>query len=122
MPAWWGTKQNVSPKLQQEFRAMRARFGETFKLVKPDWGQLYWVGEVEVNMPVIIKGQDINPRQHTLKILYPSDYPARAAEVYILSPRVYSEKHQYEDGQLCLFNPKDGSNYGWNPERSTAVT
>ena len=22
----------------------------------------------------------------------------------------------------CLFNPKDGEQYGWNPSRSTAVT
>ncbi len=41
---------------------------------------------------------------------------------YILNPRLFSEKHQYEDGQLCLFNPKDGEQYGWNPSRSTAVT
>ena len=33
----------------------------------------------------------------------------------MLRPNVYSEKHQYEDGQLCLFNPKDGVTYGWNP-------
>jgi hypothetical protein len=31
-------------------------------------------------------------------------------------------KHQYQDGQLCLFNPMDGAQYGWNPARSTAVT
>jgi hypothetical protein len=54
--------------------------------------------------------------------LYPNDYPNRPAEAYVLKPRIYSEKHQYEDGQLCLFNPKDGERYGWNPSRSTAVT
>ena len=40
----------------------------------------------------------------------------------MLKPYIYSPKHQFEDGQLCLFNPKDGTTYGWNPSRSTAVT
>src|SRR5690242_9541692 len=101
MPAWWGTKQNVSPRLRQEFRFMRDRFGDTFRLVQPQWGQLYWLGTVDVNL------KDVNPREHTLKILYPNEYPERAAEVYVMSPHIYSPKHQFEDGQLCLFNPKD---------------
>ena len=59
---------------------------------------------------------------HTLKLVYPKEYPNRPAEAYCIKPRIYSEKHQYEDGQLCLFNPKDGEQYGWNPSKSTAVT
>jgi hypothetical protein len=50
------------------------------------------------------------------------EYPNRPAEAYVERPTVYSEKHQFEDGQLCLFNPKDGVTYGWNPSTSTAVT
>jgi hypothetical protein len=61
-------------------------------------------------------------RDHEIKILYPDDYPHKAAEAYVLRPKIYSEKHQFEVGQLCLFNPKDGTQYGWNPSRSTAVT
>ena len=64
----------------------------------------------------------IPQRQHVLKIMYPNEYPERAAEAYVERPKIYSEKHQYEDGQLCLFNPKDGTGYGWNPGTSTAVT
>lgn len=94
---------------------MRAAFENTFKLnVKGN--TIYWLGTVEVNM----KG--LKEREHTLKILYPQDYPIRPPEAYCVSPKIYSEKHQFEDGQLCLFNPKDGANYGWNPSRSTAVT
>jgi ubiquitin-protein ligase len=113
---WWGSRNNVSPRLRLEVEAMRATFGSTFKLIVPNFGLLYWEGLVEVNLA------GLPQPEHRLKILYPKDYPNRPAEAYVLEPRVYSEKHQYEDGQLCLFNPKDGEQYGWNPSRSTAVT
>jgi hypothetical protein len=113
---WWGARNNVSPRLRLEVEAMRATFGNTFSLVVPQYGLLYWKGVVEVNLIRLKR------REHTVKILYPKDYPNRPAEAYILNPRLFSEKHQYEDGQLCLFNPKDGEQYGWNPSRSTAVT
>ena len=116
MVAWWGRRTNVSPRLRLEVEAMRATFGNTFKLVVPDNGLLYWRGTVDVNLA------GLRRRDHELKIVYPRDYPNRPSEAYVLQPRVYSEKHQYEDGQLCLFNPKDGEQYGWNPSRSTAVT
>jgi hypothetical protein len=110
--------------LRLEVEAMRATFGGTFRLIVPQEEMisrqpdhlLFWQGDVEVNLATL------RQPEHTLKILYPEDYPNRPAEAYILKPRIYSEKHQYEDGQLCLFNPKDGEQYGWNPSRSTAVT
>jgi ubiquitin-protein ligase len=112
---WWGTRENVSPRLRMEVEAMRAAFSDTFKLqVKPTG--LFWLGTVEVTL------RDIPERIHTLKILYPPRYPDIPAEAYVVQPKIYSEKHQFEDGQLCLFNPKDGTGYGWNPARSTAVT
>ncbi|NWG17920.1 MAG: hypothetical protein HXY41_14930 [Chloroflexi bacterium] len=116
MSAWWGSRNNVSPRLRLEVEAMRAAFDSTFKLVVPQFGLLYWEGIVEINLATL------DVRDHRLKIVYPAEYPNRPAEAYVLKPRIYSEKHQYEDGQLCLFNPKDGERYGWNPSRSTAVT
>ncbi len=116
MTAWWGTRNNVSPRLRLEVEAMRAAFGETFRLNVPKWDPLFWQGEVLVNL------RGIPQREHMLKIMYPHEYPNRPPEAYLLEPRIYSEKHQFEDGQLCLFNPKDGTNYGWNPARSTSVT
>lgn len=113
---WWGNRQNVSPRLRLEVAAMRAAFEDTFKLVVPNAGLLYWEGDVEINLA------RLRTPIHTLKIVYPNEYPNRPAEAYVLKPRIYSEKHQYEDGQLCLFNPKDGAQYGWNPSRSTSVT
>ena len=116
MAAWWGTRNNVSPRLRLEVEAMRAAFGTTFRLNVPKWDPLFWEGIVEVNL------RGIPQRDHTIKIMYPHEYPNRPPEAYVLDPRIYSEKHQFEDGQLCLFNPKDGTNYGWNPARSTSVT
>ncbi len=116
MAEWWGTRRNVSPRLRLEVEAMRATFGKTFKLIVPDDDLLYWRGTVEVNLA------RLRQPEHDLKIVYPRNYPNRPPEAYVLKPRVYSEKHQFEDGQLCLFNPKDGENYGWNPARSTVVT
>jgi ubiquitin-protein ligase len=114
---WWGSRNNVSPRLRLEVEAMRATFGNTFKLVvPPSSGLLYWDGDVEINLATL------EDPIHRLKIVYPGEYPNRPAEAYCLKPRIYSEKHQYEDGQLCLFNPKDGEQYGWNPGKSTAVT
>jgi ubiquitin-protein ligase len=117
MSAWWGTRSNVSPRLRLEVEAMRAAFQDTFRLTVPNMnGLLYWTGTVHLNMSTVEQSE------HTLKVVSPAEYPNRPAEAYVLRPHVYSEKHQYEDGQLCLFNPKDGSTYGWNPSRSTAVT
>jgi ubiquitin-protein ligase len=116
MVAWWGTRDNVSPRLRLEVEAMRATFGNTFKLNVPPHGLLFWEGLVEINLATL------ESPYHRLKIVYPAEYPNRPAEAYVLQPRIYSQKHQYEDGQLCLFNPKDGTQYGWNPSKSTSVT
>lgn len=113
---WWGTHSQVSARLRLEVEMMRATFADTFRLVVPQRGDLYWIGDVEINL------RGIPERLHTLKIIYIEGYPNRPAEAYVLKPVVYSEKHQFEDGQLCLFNPKDGITYGWNPSTSTAVT
>jgi len=116
MPAWWGTQKNVSERLRNEVMVMRQSFGETFKLFVPKDALLYWRGAIYINM------RGIPQREHLLRIVYPNEYPNRPAEAYVDDPNLYSKKHQFEDGQLCLFNPKDGTNYGWNPASSTAVT
>lgn len=113
---WWGSRKNVSPRLRLELELMQAAFGETFKLEWKPPSTLFWVGDVDINLV------GLPQRRHSLRILYPPEYPNRPPEAYVLSPRIYSQKHQFEDGQLCLFNPKDGIAYGWNPSTSTAVT
>jgi len=116
MAAWWGTRAKVSARLQLEVAAMRDTFRDTFRLVVARGDRLYWAGEVDLNLA------GIPQRRHTLHIVYPTSYPSRAAEAYVRDPEIVSRKHQFEDGQLCLFNPRDGKRYGWNPGRSTAVT
>jgi ubiquitin-protein ligase len=119
MAAWWGTRDAVSERLRIEVEAMRATFSKTFRLVVPPTAPadpIHWEGVVEVNLATLTN------RDHTLKIMYPNDYPKRPPEAYVLKPRIYSQKHQFEDGQLCLFNPRDGEQYGWNPASGTAVT
>lgn len=113
---WWGTRKNVSPRLRLEVELMRATFGDTFKLHVPRQGNLLWRGNIFINL------QGLKEPNHLVKIVYPANYPDRAPEAYIEEPYLYSNKHQFEDGQLCLFNPKDGVTYGWNPAKSTAVT
>jgi len=113
---WWGTRSQVAARLRLEVEMMRATFADTFRLIVPQRGDLYWIGDVEINL------RGIPERLHTLKIVYIEGYPNRPAEAYVLKPVVYSEKHQFQDGQLCLFNPRDGITYGWNPSPSTAVT
>ena len=95
---------------------MRETFSDTFRLVVPKRGNLYWEGVVELNLSAIPQAA------HVLRIVYPAAYPSVAAEAYVRHPKILSRKHQFEDGQLCLFNPRDGRQYGWNPGRSTAVT
>jgi ubiquitin-protein ligase len=102
--------------MKLEADAMRTAFGSTFRLNRTRDGLLYWEGAVEVNLAGLAQ------REHILKILYPASYPERPAEAYCIRPEIYSEKHQYRDGQLCLFNPRDGVRYGWNPATSLAVT
>lgn len=116
MAEWWGTRSNVSPRLRLEVEVMRANYADTFNLTVPRKGLIYWQGTVEINLVQLAQ------RDHILKVVYPANYPNRPAEAYIVEPSIYSEKHQFEDGQLCLFNPKDGTQYGWNPAHSTAVT
>jgi hypothetical protein len=116
MTPWWGTRSNVSPRLRLEVEAMRATFGNTFKLTVPAHAPLYWEGTVVLNLA------SLPQPNHLLKIVYPDNYPNRPAEAYVQEPEIKSLKHQYEDGELCLFNPKEGEQYGWNPSRSTAVT
>ncbi len=112
---WWGSETEVSPRLRLEVELMQATFEDTFRLERDKY-RLYWLGNVHINL------QGLPQKVHTLKIVYPDKYPNGAPEAFVVSPHIYSPKHQFEDGQLCLFNPKDGITYGWNPSTSTAIT
>src|SRR5215510_7233023 len=53
MTTWWGSRSNVSPRLRLEVEAMRATFDNTFKLVVPNMGLLYWEGQIELNLATL---------------------------------------------------------------------
>ena len=78
MAAWWGTRANVSARLRLEVEAMRAAFDNTFKLVVPPIGLLYWEGTVDINLSTL------SQTEHRLKIVYPNEYPNRPAEAVAL--------------------------------------
>jgi len=117
MPGWWELSKNLARRLELETLVMQATFCDTFRLEGLQSGkQIYWLGTVELNLI------GVPHREHTLKILYPDEYPNKPPEVYVLSPEIRSEIYQHKNGKLSLFNPKDGPNYGWNPTTSTAAT
>ena len=86
MTPWWGTRSNVSPRLRLEVEAMRATFGNTFRLTVPAHAPLYWEGTVELNLA------SLPQPNHLLKIVYPDNYPNRPAEAYVQEPEIKSLK------------------------------
>ena len=74
MSNWWGSRRHVSSRLIWEVEAMKATFGNTFALVVPPFGGLlYWQGIVEISMSIL------ESPYHSLKIVYPKEYPNRPA-------------------------------------------
>jgi len=115
-PTWWGTREKVSARMMMEHDAMRTCFGTTFTLNVPQWGSLYWTGTITMNL----KG--VESREHSLKILYPAQFPIMPPEAHIIRPHIEYRAHQYPNGHLSLFDPRQGENYGWNPAYSSAAT
>lgn len=117
--AWWGTKDKLSPRFVTEAKAMRQHFGDRAKLVVPQNGATpSWMVTVDINL----KELDKNQREHTIQITYSSDYPNQAPIAKVVNPRISSSRHQYHDDRLCLFNPHEGRNHGWNPSKGTVLT
>ncbi len=128
--AWWGDRSALSDRFRLEVQAMKAQFGTSWKLVLPAVGSndpMYWKGQVLVNMTELAPEK----RLHTLHVLYPHGYPSVAAECYCVDPVIKHGGHSYGAsyveinkgaGKMCLFNPDEGKDYGWNPARSVALT
>lgn len=117
---------------------MSAAFEQTFRLDLPKRGKfkgkICWLGRVQINMKTAE-----NPGAHLLRIVYPDKYPTAVPEAYCEKPIIEMTKdiremdrkfpkhkphklHQYFDGELCLFQKRDGVSHGWNPSRSTGAT
>jgi ubiquitin-protein ligase len=115
---WWGERKSVSQRLIVEARLMKESFGSTFKMIVPatDDGRLVWEGVVEINF------EGLKRTDHRIRIECPHDYPERPPDVRLVDPAISTGMHQYSANVLCLFNPSEGENHGWNPSRSTCVT
>ena len=87
MSAWWGSKNNVSARLRLEVEAMRATFDNTFKLIVPLQGALYWEGDVELNLATL------ESPFHRLKILRPAKtWMSGEGHTHIVPNRARSSK------------------------------
>jgi ubiquitin-protein ligase len=115
---WWGSKESVSQRLIIESKLMRESFGTTFKMIVPadDSGCLVWEGVVNINF------EGLKRTDHRIRIECPRGYPDDAPQVRLINPAISTGMHQWDANVLCLFNPREGKNYGWNPARSTCVT
>lgn len=128
--AWWGSREALSKRFMHEVGQMKVQFGTSWQLVlpKPDSpNPLYWRGQVLVNLEELAPAK----RKHTLHVVYPDGYPNAAANCYCVDPVLENTGHTYGISQwpfnngaskMCLFNPNEGVNYGWNPSHSTALT
>lgn len=128
--AWWGDRTKLSDRFRLEVQAMKGQFGTSWKLILPApeaTDPMYWKGQVIVNMAEIPEDK----RLHTLHVVYPQGYPNEAAQCYCVDPVIKHGGHSYGPsmlavnkgaGRMCLFNPDEGREYGWNPARSHALT
>ena len=58
-----------------------------------------------------------NSRTYRVVIEYPSNYPYKPPEAFVIQPEVKSLKHKYSNGSLCLMYPGDNT----YTDKTTAV-
>jgi ubiquitin-protein ligase len=113
---WWGTPENVSKRFVAEYKAMKEQFKDRANFEVDQEGILTWTIRVNVGLAEIPKEQ----REHTIRIVCDSNYPNAAPAAFC--DDIETSRHMYGSNKLCLFNPSEGTNHGWNPSRSTALT
>jgi hypothetical protein len=94
-------------RLLAEKKAMSVRF-PSFELRKINNG-LAWSGTVKPKGP--------NAKTYQIVIQYPSDYPYKPPQAFVIRPHVKSLKHKYSDDSLCLMYPGDNT----YTDKTTAV-
>jgi hypothetical protein len=98
--SWWGSRDHVSNRLKLEVEMMRATFADTFRLVVPRRGDLYWTGDIEINL------RGIPERMHTLRIVYVEGYPNRPAEAYVDRRRFTAKSTSSKTASFARLTPK----------------
>ena len=106
-PQRWFAWYNDNPhRLLSEKKAMNIRFPH-FQLVESPRG-MTWTGH-------------LRPKEagtYRVALIYPHNFPYSPPNVWVISPKIDSPKHQFPDGSLCLMHPSDGT---WQTN-TTAVT
>lgn len=147
---WWGDwnpksrEHDATPRMSLEFEAWRNQFprNNIIELAPTDWEGTVWFqvrnidsGYDEHNRLYLIltirfaEGESRQQmrweeKEYRIKVVYPEQYPSQAPKSYLAGESLYmwSTPHVYADGQLCLFNPSDGRNRGWNPSKHNGAT
>ena len=96
---WWSSNwYDSNPgRLLAEKKAMSVRF-PSFELRKIN-NNLVWSGTVKLKSP--------NAKTYKIAILYPSDYPHKPLEVFVIQPEIKGSKHRNPNGSLDLMYPED---------------
>lgn len=98
-------------RLIKEQTIMRASFPQA-RLVKVAGNRLAWVVTLKSN----------TGRIYTVEIVYPDGFPADYPKAFVVDPSILNAPHQYNNGQLCLFNANDRPERSYIPEKTTAAT
>jgi len=137
--SWFGTTQKPSPRAAIEIAAMKKLFDTTTPTVvrhKVSWDSdfLLYTLKLELNPAEPIHwtvqfsmydieetGKGVNNNDtFTIRILYPSNFPAGEPQVEVTSHNV-NGVHVFNGGKLCLHSHR-GASSGWDPAASTAAT
>lgn len=148
-PKWWGTWNNrtqtyeATERLGVEIAAWKAQFpsGGVIEVEPTDWDSRFWVkieqfdrgfddDQLYLIMTVRFAERSVRGKPqwenntYELKIIYPEDFPSEAPEAFVLTKGIsrITTPHIYPNGELCLFKPQDGRNFGWNPSENTGAS
>jgi hypothetical protein len=114
---WWETEDGRR-RLVLEKAAMLNVFPKAKLLLDRGRTQLFW--EIDVDD---VPNQNGKLVHHKIKVTYPQErYPETAPTGAVVEPYFPESPHKFGGGQLCLFNPSEGRNHGWDPAKSTGVT
>lgn len=132
---WWGTRTQVSPRLKLEIEKLKQHFDmKSISLVMPeqvtqllsarsfghDESSLGFQGTFTLN----VEGIEPERLTHTIMVVTHDNYPNHAPDVFCLTQDKFKQKHSphtYGGGKMCLYNPSEGRNHGWNPGKGTVA-
>lgn len=142
---WWGNLDEASPRMVLEVKVMKEHFAKGKKReidMQVHWDEPFWVeseglesGFDEENRFYWLlhlrfgkkrlwsRKTEWEEETWVIKIFYPQEFPSFGPRAYIVRPRVFAAPHAVgSGGSLCLYNPRDGRDHGWDPSKGTGAT